>query len=1115
MWNVSPYRVEGRHGLFTALAAVIALFIPASPPVVEAHTRITTDVTWSGQVREIVREKCMICHHVGGLAPDYVDFTVYGTDVKPGVLAWRASMLEQLMLGQMPPGQPDERFSTLSNSKALTPLERELLIAWIEGGGPQGPLRELAQTIPEEFVTRDWQFGEPDIWFAASGDHRVAEDKMHDSYETTLPIPIEEDTWITGVEFLVGNPKNTYSVTAFLHDPPGAPEQIEVEVQTKYDFFASEDEGEVTRLRTAPEGPHFIGQWVRGDSPIVLPEASGIRLRKGSKLELRFQYERPGFAEHEAFTEDTKVGFYLAGADEEIDIWIESKRIANDDFVIKADAKKQEVRAEYTLEESGRIITFNPTLGVLATNLKVDIHYPDGLSATILWIPEYQKRWASSFRFQDYIAAPAGTRLEMTAQYSNTADNWLNPNDPPADVSAGEGPKHEQLYAWIDVALDEHLIVTQPLLPAPLGDAEGGDADSSVAETDNTDPSGQLEEATALEPMRGGAIRLASNQFHRVEATMPTPGEVQIYVYDDLGSVVDPRNHRGTLTNAEGSGRALELHRPDNDYLSGWVNPTFPQSVSTTLLLGGTEETFEFAFDSLTQDPNAPKIAAGAGDFWDPLYGGWTVDSANGYHVIELVTKQPSEVKLFFYDIDGKPLHPRNFDGEFLRESITLKDGHIEEQWAPLKLAGARDHFLLASLNNSTYPFTLKTRINLGGEVEAFDYAFDEETPEPWDEPVFDPKTSLNVGAHGSTQFYALPNGFHTVEGVMPRPGEFNLYVYDEWKKAVGPRNFQGTISVDGHTQLLALDAPGADHLTGYLTPEFPVTLSVEATIAGTKHSVDFVFEGVTQDPALLDDSGIGHMDHTPVHRDDGGGFFMVDNEYHHIEGTMPIPGQFRLYFYDDFKDSIDPRNFSGKVVVEKDLPNGDIEEEDFALRQVRKEDDYLSARVPGRLPYSLYALINFAGVEKRYDFTFEAVTKEPQKIPGFLAGAKTAADPNHSHYRPPFTIPNTPEGILAELEIRDQQLLAMIDIEDWFGFYRPAFDAKDLVAALAAFQDTLRPRQRGDLKRATRIVNASADSIDSAGDSQSMPRVQKVYADFKRGLEMVRKVFSSEDASN
>jgi hypothetical protein len=29
------------------------------------------------------------------------------------------------------------------------------------------------------------------------------------------------------------------------------------------------------------------------------------------------------------------------------------------------------------------------------------------------------------------------------------------------------------------------------------------------------------------------------------------------------------------------------------------------------------------------------------------------------------------------------------------------------------------------------------------------------------------------------------------------------------------------------------------------------------------------------------------------------------------------------------------------------------------------------------------------------------------------------------------------------------------------------------------------------------------------------MPRVQKVYADFKRGLEMVRKVFSPEDASN
>jgi hypothetical protein len=1094
-----------------SLATAAAFLNLGSPPFAEAHSRVTTDVTWSGEIREIVREKCMTCHHVGGIAPDQVDFTLYGMDTKPGVWAWRASMLEQIMLGQMPPGQPDDRFATLSNSRALTQLEQDMLIAWIKRGGLEGPSRELAQTIPEEFVARGWQFGQPDIWFEMPGDYVVAEDKIHDSHRATMPVVIEEDTWITGLEFTVGNPKNTYSVQAFLHDPPGGPEQIEVEIRVEYDFFGAEVDTHRTRLRVAPEGPHFIGQWVRGDSPILLPEAGGIRLRKGSKLELRFEYERPEFAERSEFTEDTKVGFYTAREGEEIDIWIESKRIANDGFVIKAEAERQEVRAEYTLEESGRIIGFNPTLGVLATDLKVDVHYPDGLSSTILWIPEYQKRWASSFRFEDYIAVAAGTRVEMTAHYTNTLDNWLNPNDPPADVSAGDGPEHEQLYAWIDFALDEHLIAEKPAVAAHA-DA----ADSPLSESEQSiewapDPAG---ETAVVEPLRGGVIHLASNRFHRVEATMSNPGEVQLHVYDDLDSIIDPRNHRGTLTDATGTARGLELHRPGNDFLSGWVAPTFPQSVSTTLLLGGKEETFDFTFEGITRNPNVPEDAGEAGGYWDPLYGGWTVESENGYHFIELVTKHPGEVKLYFYDIDGKLLHPRNFGGEYLQKFASNKDGAGEEAWAPLELANPRDHFLLASPKNSGYPFALRMRVSLGGKVETFEYEFEEETPEPWDEPVFDPRTALNVGAHGSTQYFHVKNGFHTVEGVMPRPGEFNLYVYDEWKKAIDPHNFRGAIAIHGQTQALTLNSAGDDCLTGYLDPELPVAFSVEVAIAGEQQSFDFDFDAVTQDPTIVGDLGLGHMDHTPVHRDDGGGFFMVDNEFHHIEGTMPLPGRFQFFFYDDFKEPIDPRNFSGKVVVEEDLPNGDIAEKEFELRHAQEEDDYLVAQIPGTLPYSLYALVNFAGEEKRYDFTFEKLTKEPVRVPGFMAGVKTPADPNHSHYRPPLTIPDTPEGILAELQIRDRQLLAMIEIEDWFGVYKPAFDAKDLVAALAPFQDGLAPRQRGDLKRATKLVNESSTSIDSAGDSQSMPRLLKVYADLKRGLDMVKKVFASGDSN-
>ena len=61
-----------------------------------------------------------------------------------------------------------------------------------------------------------------------------------------------------------------------------------------------------------------------------------------------------------------------------------------------------------------------------------------------------------------------------------------------------------------------------------------------------------------------------------------------------------------------------------------------------------------------------------------------------------------------------------------------------------------------------------------------------------------------------------------------------------------------------------------------------------------------------------------------------------------------------------------------------------------------------------------------------------------------------------------------------------------------------------------------IRRRSRRHRRVRTRLwVSYGVDSIDSAGDSQNMPRVQKVYGNFKRGLEMIEKIFAPKDASN
>lgn len=55
----------------------------------------------------------------------------------------------------------------------------------------------------------------------------------------------------------------------------------------------------------------------------------------------------------------------------------------------------------------------------------------------------------------------------------------------------------------------------------------------------------------------------------------------------------------------------------------------------------------------------------------------------------------------------------------------------------------------------------------------------------------------------------------------------------------------------------------------------------------------------------------MAHGDHNPKH---GGVLFMAPNGYNHLEGTLDVDGNFRLYLYNDFTKPIDATPFEVRV---------------------------------------------------------------------------------------------------------------------------------------------------------------------------------------------------------
>ncbi len=1114
---MKPKISKARIGIVAAAAGAAALAASlATLERADAHTRITTGVTWSEYIRPIFIQKCMPCHHPGGLAPDYVNLTTYGTDTVPGARAWAAQIEDEIMLGRMPPWNADERFGNFSNSRSLTKDEKDLVISWIRGGGPQGPLRNLPP--PEEFARPDWTFGQPDVVVGLPQGHVVPADQRFDAAEATLAVPIEQDTFITGYEFLAGDPQNVSRVTAWLHDPDGFdPQPIEMEVTSGYDPYAPVTEREKTHLRPMPRGPHFLGQWVKGDDPVLFPETAGRKLYAGSSIQLRVEYVRPDGADWtKEIRDNTRLGLFLGAPNEEFDLLVESRLIESNPFTVLAGAKEQH-RIEYTLEENVHLLGIEPHLGPVATQMKIELFYPDGMARTIVWVSHYQQRWATSYHFAEPVAAPKGTRVVISGTFDNTKGNANNPNDPPVDVKTGPGYLDERLYAYLHYQLDDHLKL-QPVAVtkvAPEGGGMlgglGGDiltaagAGRSVQET-TAQVAESLESSTAPE-----RVRIASNGYHQAQGMMRRPGAFSLYVYDDRMEPIDPRNFAGELL-LDGGARTVPLARytPGDDFLSAWLDPSFPKSFVAKLQMGGVEETFDFAFAAPSPEVTGADPGTKAA-FIQPPHGGWLESIEGTSYQVEAALPDNGDLRFYFYGPGMKPVDPRNFRGEI----EIVPDAQQSSIKSVIRLAqpSPRAEYLAAKVSPEL-PLKVRASFAVGNGRRDFEFAFDEKSEAPWDAAAdASPAQPVILGPHGSPELYPSANGFHFIEAALPRPGELRLYFYDAWKNPVDPGLFTGEIELNGVKQPLVRPVPGDEFLAAFHPPQTPLEVNANLWIGGKEEKFRFRFSDVTRDPAQQRDTAIAHMNHTPLH---GGQFFMADNLFHHVEGTLPAPGEFRMYFYDDFRRPIDPRNFSGSARIEHlDENSGDVTEEIFPLELLRPGDGFLTAKIPASMPATLYASATLGDVDKRFDFQFDQVTVDtggPKQMPGMSGmAAGPGAPAQHTHIRPPFVIPATLNEILAAIDAKQEDLRQRIAAQDWYTLYQPALDISDLVGALAKLDAGVDPRQKGRLKIMLGAVNRSVNKMDRAGDTADTPRIQSAFDELAGNLREIHAMFPAK----
>ena len=389
--------------------------------------------TFTKDVAPILHKNCAGCHREGEIGP--MPLLTY-EQARP----WAKSIRERVALGQMPPWHADAAHGTFLNDRRLNETEKSTLIAWVDGGAPQGDPKDLP---PAPKFAEGWEIGTPDVVLAMVKPYAVPSSGTIEYQYFTIPTNFTEDKWVQAIEVKPGARKVVHHVLVFARPPQGAPDE---KVEPAFMPTLPKAPGREGRGGGVPGT--LIATTAPGTNAMIYAPGDAMKVRAGSTLFLQVHYTTNGKAE----TDETSVGMIFAKQPPQREI--HNNAILNALLKIPAGAPDQAIDAAVEFTEDAHITALFPHTHLRGKSWEYRLIYPDGRSQVILSVPKYDFNWQTYYLYAQPLAVPKGSRLETTAHYDNSVNNPSNPN-PKIDVRWGAQTWEEMQYTGITYYVDQ------------------------------------------------------------------------------------------------------------------------------------------------------------------------------------------------------------------------------------------------------------------------------------------------------------------------------------------------------------------------------------------------------------------------------------------------------------------------------------------------------------------------------------------------------------------------------------------------------------------------------------------------------------------------------------
>lgn len=377
-----------------------------------------TTPTFTKDVAPILHKNCAECHRATAMAP--MSLLTYD-DVRP----WARAVKQKVVARQMPPWGADPAVARYSNDVSLKQADIDTIVAWVDGGAPQGSPADLP---PAPQFAEGWSIGKPDLIFKMQQPFNVPADGTVPYTYVTIPTNLKEDIWIRGVELKPTDRRVVHHIISNVVEGNGKP---------------ADPKPSLTKDPSRKEVGGGLGGLVPGRLYGLYEEGVARKIPAGADIVLQMHYTTIG----QPVTDQTEIGIVLS---KEPPSKIRAEgggAIPNLTFAIPPGDPNYAVTGQQKFDRDTYLSSMYPHMHVRGKDATYSIVYPDGREEVVLRVPKYDFNWQLSYKLAEPKFMPKGSTLKVVMHYDNSTGNRFNP-DPTATVRWGDQTWEEMMLGY-------------------------------------------------------------------------------------------------------------------------------------------------------------------------------------------------------------------------------------------------------------------------------------------------------------------------------------------------------------------------------------------------------------------------------------------------------------------------------------------------------------------------------------------------------------------------------------------------------------------------------------------------------------------------------------------